>query len=528
MCHLYMAKFDARSDEELLDYINDRHGRPHLCHCRADPPRRGHLALICDATQIDMLFLEKVKNIVDDGEGARRSAAAMLAYCTKRSAWAFPTQYIAKLWDMPARSTSTTCAEKEDLFPVYKMIDTCASEFESYIPYFYSTYEDENESDCFRQEERSSCWAPVRSASGRASNSTTPPFTRSRPSRASGYEAIIINNNPETVSTDYTTSDKLYFEPLCVEDVMNIIRLEKPVGVIASLGGQTAINLAEPLRGAGRQPSSAPTVDAIEKAENRDAFEKVLESPAHSAAEGQSRHKYRGRRTRRRGDRISRARASVSYVLGGRAMQIVADEEAAARIISRTRLRSTRTSRCLWTNTFRARRSRSTRSATGRTCSSPVSWSLSSARAIHSGDSISVYPSFSISEKVKSTILDYTKKLGLGIGIVGLYNIQFIVDKDENVYHHRGQSALVPHGAVHFQGDGLSALRISARSSSSERACASRASTRSIPRRRSAGMSRRRPSPSRSCAVSTPTSRPEMKSTGEAIGYDEQPHARAV
>ena len=156
------------------------------------------------------------------------------------------------------------------------MIDTCASEFESYIPYFYSTYEDENESLVSDKKKIIVLGSgPIRIGQGVEFDYSTVHAVKTI--KASGYEAIIINNNPETVSTDYTTSDKLYFEPLCVEDVMNIIRLEKPVGVIASLGGQTAINLAEPLRERG-VTIIGTDCDAIEKAENRDAFEKVLES----------------------------------------------------------------------------------------------------------------------------------------------------------------------------------------------------------------------------------------------------------
>ena len=136
--------------------------------------------------------------------------------------------------------------DREDIYPVYKMIDTCASEFDSYVPYFYSTYEEENESIVSDKEKIIVLGSgPIRIGQGVEFDYSTVHAIRTI--HEMGYEAIVINNNPETVSTDYTTADKLYFEPLTVEDIMNIIDLEKPKGVIATLGGQTAVNLAEPL-----------------------------------------------------------------------------------------------------------------------------------------------------------------------------------------------------------------------------------------------------------------------------------------
>ena len=164
--------------------------------------------------------------------------------------------------------------EREDIFPDYKMIDTCASEFESYIPYFYSTYAGENESVVTDRKKIIVLGSgPIRIGQGVEFDYSTVHAVMTI--KQNGYEAIIINNNPETVSTDYTCSDKLYFEPLTVEDVCNIVRLEKPYGVITSLGGQTAINLAEPLLRRG-VPLIGTSCQAIDRAENRDSFEKVL------------------------------------------------------------------------------------------------------------------------------------------------------------------------------------------------------------------------------------------------------------
>ena len=140
--------------------------------------------------------------------------------------------------------------KENGILPVYKMIDTCASEFDSYVPYFYSTYEEENESVVSDKKKIIVLGSgPIRIGQGVEFDYSTVHAIWSI--RDAGYEAIIINNNPETVSTDYTTSDKLYFEPLTVEDVMNIITLENPLGIVVSLGGQTAINLAPPLDALG-------------------------------------------------------------------------------------------------------------------------------------------------------------------------------------------------------------------------------------------------------------------------------------
>lgn len=198
--------------------------------------------------------------------------------------------------------------KENGILPVYKMIDMCAGEFEGYVPYFYSTYETENESIVSKKRKIIVLGSgPIRIGPGRRIDYSTVHAVQTI--KGSGYEAIIINNNPETVSTDYTTSDKLYFEPLTVEDVMNVITLENPEGVIASLGGQTAINLADKLGALGVKIIGTD-VAAIEKAENRDCFEKIMEELKNSAAEGPCGYEYRSGNCRSSRNRISRSRPS--------------------------------------------------------------------------------------------------------------------------------------------------------------------------------------------------------------------------
>ena len=249
--------------------------------------------------------------------------------------------------------------------------------------------------------------------------------------KAAGYEAIIINNNPETVSTDYTCSDKLYFEPLTVEDVMNIIQMEQPEGVIATLGGQTAINLAQPLMERGVKIIGTDCA-AIEKAENRDAFEKLLLELGIPQPKGQAVTNIE--------DGV-KAAAEIGYpvlvrpsfVLGGRAMQIVA-KEAALREYLKTAVEIDEDKPVLVDKYIRGKEVEVDAICDGKAVFVPGIMELVERTGVHSGDSISVYPSFSISDKVKGTILDYTQKLGLGIGIIGLFNIQFIVDEQDDVY----------------------------------------------------------------------------------------------
>ena len=427
ICHLYMSKFDTQTTDELMEYI--KIGTDDRICAIAELIRRGvDIGLICYATKIDMLFLEKVRNIVSM-ENELSGAPQDVGLLREAKRMGFSDQFIAKLWGCRELDVYHM-REREGIFPIYKMIDTCASEFESYIPYFYSTYEDENESVVSDKKKIIVLGSgPIRIGQGVEFDYSTVHAVKTI--KASGYEAIIINNNPETVSTDYTTSDKLYFEPLCVEDVMNIIRLENPEGVIASLGGQTAINLAEPLRERG-VTIIGTDCDAIEKAENRDAFEKVLEALHIPQPEGRAVTKIE--------DGVAAAAkigypvlVRPSFVLGGRAMQIVADE-AGLRHYLKTAVEIDEDKPVLVDKYIQGKEVEVDAVCDGTDVFVPGIMELVERTGIHSGDSISVYPSFSISGKVKETILDYTKKLGLGIGIIGLYNIQFIVDKDENVF----------------------------------------------------------------------------------------------
>jgi len=431
VCHIYMSKFDKNkmTVEELIEYIkegtDDRiYAIAQLMYLGVDHSR------ICDATHIDMFFLDKIKNIVDFErvlENPENKGDVKLLFKAKKMG--FSDKYIAMLWQMKEEEIYEL-RKANNMFPVYKMIDSCAGEVVSDIPYFYSTYEDENESiPSDRKKVVVLGSGPIRIGQGVEFDYSTVHAVQTI--KKFGYESIIINNNPETVSTDYTTADKLYFEPLTVEDVMNVVELEKPMGVIASLGGQTAINLAEGLMKRGVKLIGTDC-EAIERAENRDSFEKIMEELKIPQPNG--------RAVTNIEDGIAAAESigypvlvRPSYVLGGRAMEIVADEEGLRHYL-KTAVEIDEDKPVLVDKYIIGKEVEVDAVCDGTDIFVPGIMEHVERTGIHSGDSISVYPTFSISQKVKDTILDYTKRLGLGIGIVGLYNIQFIVDKDENVY----------------------------------------------------------------------------------------------
>ena len=427
VCHIYHKKFDDWTVDRMLSYIKE--GTDDRLYAIAELIRRGvELALIYNSTKIDMFFLEKFKNIV---EFEKVVAANPRDIETLRDAkrMGFSDKFIGQLWGMSQKEMFLLRRE-HNIFPVYKMIDTCASEFSSYVPYFYSTYEQENESIVSEREKIVVLGSgPIRIGQGVEFDYSTVHAIWSI--RAAGYEAIIINNNPETVSTDYTTSDKLYFEPLTVEDVMNVITFEKPKGIVVSLGGQTAINLAEPLHELG-VPIIGTGVEAIRNAEDRGCFEKIMEELGIPQPEAEAVTDIEAgvRAAERIGYPVL---VRPSYVLGGRAMQIVSNEERLRHYLQ-TAVEVNEDSPVLVDRYIMGRELEVDAICDGKDVFIPGIMEHVEKTGIHSGDSISVYPTFSVSQKAKDKIIDYTVRLGRRIGIVGLYNIQFILDGEEDVY----------------------------------------------------------------------------------------------
>ena len=425
VCHLHMSKFDEMSTEALLDYVKDF--RADTLFAVTELLRRDvAIEKIHENTLITELFLESIRKITEM-EKRLQAAPGDTVLLKEAKEMGFGDQEISILWGM--KETDVYALRKANgIVPVFRMVDTLHTG--KYIAYLYSSYSDKNDSILTDKRKIVVLGAgPIRIGQGVEFDYSTVHAVQTI--RRAGYEAIIINNNPETVSTDYTTADKLYFEPLTPEDVMAIIDFEKPEGVIASLGGQTAINLAEPLMERGVKIIGTDCA-AIERAENRDSFETILEELNIPQP--------KGRAVTRIEDGVKAAEeigypvlVRPSFVLGGRAMQIVGDEEQLRHYL-RTAVEIDADKPVLVDKYIRGKEVEVDAICDGRDVFVPGIMELVERTGIHSGDSISVYPTFSISDKVKGIILQYAKKLGLGIGIIGLYNIQFIVDEKENVF----------------------------------------------------------------------------------------------
>ncbi len=424
-CHFHLPKFDTMSESELREYIKEF--KDDNIFAIAQLIRLGvGVQELFEITAITAYFLEAIERIVKK-ETEIAAAPGNVDVLKNAKLMGFSDRYIAKLWNV-SELDIYNLRKAEGLFPVYRMVDTCHTG--AYIPYFYSSYQGKNASVLTAKKKIVVLGAgPIRIGQGVEFDYSTVHAVSTI--KKSGYEAIIINNNPETVSTDYTTADKLYFEPLTAEDVMNIIEFEKPEGVIASLGGQTAINLAQPLMERGVKIIGTDCA-AIERAEDRGSFEKILRELNIPQP--------KGRAVTNIEEGIAAANeigypvlVRPSFVLGGRAMQIVAKDQDLRQYL-KTAVEIDEDKPVLVDKYIVGKEVEVDAICDGSDVFVPGIMELVERTGVHSGDSISVYPTFSVSDKVKGTILQYAKKLGLGIGIIGLFNIQFIVDKDENVF----------------------------------------------------------------------------------------------
>ncbi|MBP0986494.1 MAG: carbamoyl-phosphate synthase large subunit, partial [Oscillospiraceae bacterium] len=423
--HLYLKKFDSYSVGELEQYVSGFRSDGMFAVCEL--LRRGvSVSRIHELTMITELFLESYKKIVDMEKKLKENVNS-IDVLREAKKMGFSDGFIAELWNLKEFEVYER-RKKNGITPVFRMVDTLHTG--KYIPYLYSSYSGENESRLTEFKKIVVLGAgPIRIGQGVEFDYSSVHSVQTI--KRSKYEAIIINNNPETVSTDYTTADKLYFEPLTVEDVMAIIDYEQPDDVVVSLGGQTAINLTQPLLDRGVRIVGT-NCEAIDTAENRESFEKILKELEIPQPEG---------------DAVTDIEAGVkvaerigypvlvrpSFVLGGRAMQIVSNEEQLRRYL-RTAVEIDKDKPVLVDHYIEGKELEVDAVCDGTDVFVPGIMELVERTGIHSGDSISVYPTFSVSDKVKGIILQYSKKLGLGIGIRGLFNIQFIVDRNENVY----------------------------------------------------------------------------------------------
>ena len=426
--HLEKKEFDAYSKEELYQKIKARDDE--RIFAIAQWLRMGYsMDEIHTLTNIDYFFLKHIQRIIDlENEMIDHPKDVEVLYRLKRNG--FSDKYIARNWDMKEIDLYAM-EQKENMIPVYKMVDTCAGEFTSLTPYFYSTYEKENES--IRSSRKKIIVlgsGPIRIGQGVEFDYTTVHTVKTL--KQCGYEAIIINNNPETVSTDFSISDKLYFEPLTVEDVMHVVDLEQPEGVIVQFGGQTAINLASGLVEHGVKILGT-SLEGINKAEDRHEFENMLNVLGIPQPEGET--AVTVERALEIANKISYpVLVRPSYVLGGRAMEIVHNDEELKVYMATAVKEISHDSPILVDRYVLGKELEIDAIADGENVFIPGVMEHIERAGIHSGDSISVYPTQTISKKVKDTIIDYAMRIGKGFKFVGLYNIQFIVDKNDKVY----------------------------------------------------------------------------------------------
>ncbi|MGB7366847.1 carbamoyl-phosphate synthase large subunit [Carnobacterium jeotgali] len=387
--------------------------------------RRGYtIEDLANLTKIDLFFLDKLLHIVEIEAELKQQVKDITILATAKE-YGFSDKAIAQLWEVTERDVSNIRYEN-DIVPVYKTVDTCAAEFESNTPYFYSTYEEENESIVSDKKSVLVLGSgPIRIGQGVEFDYATVHSVKAI--QQAGYEAIIMNSNPETVSTDFSISDKLYFEPLTLEDVMHVIHLEKPVGVIVQFGGQTAINLAEPLTKMG-VTLLGTRVEDLDRAENRDLFEQALNElnvpqplgdTATTAEEAVV-----------IADRINYpVLVRPSYVLGGRGMQIV-DTQPDLENYMRNAVKASPEHPVLIDRYLVGKEVEVDAICDGKSVLIPGIMEHIERSGVHSGDSMAVYPPQSLSKEIQETIVDYTTRLALGLNCLGMMNVQFVIHED--------------------------------------------------------------------------------------------------
>ena len=425
--HIELESLKKCTIKELMDFIS-LHTDERIYAVSEALRKNATIDELYDLTKIDRFFLDKLKKIIDlEKKVKRRPWDKELFIEAKKNG--FSDSYLAKLYKSTPLKVYNFRKEN-NIFPVYKFIDTCAAEFDSYVPYFYSTYENQNES--IRSDRKKIVVlgsGPIRIGQGVEFDYTTVHAIWGIIEK--GYEAIIINNNPETVSTDYTVSDKLYFEPLTFEDVMNVINFEKPEGVVVALGGQTAINLASKLDKAGIKifGSSSKSIDL---AEDRDLFEKAMEEINIPMPKGYG--VFSLEEALKAAEEIGYpVLVRPSFVLGGRMMHIVYDEETLKEKVLEA-LAFDSEHPILVDKYISGQECEVDAVCDGENVFIPGIMEHIEKTGVHSGDSMSIYPPYSLSQEVINTIVDYTTRIGIKLQMIGLFNIQFIVDNNNDVY----------------------------------------------------------------------------------------------
>ncbi len=427
---LGLELFDAMTTEQLFEYISSPKDETIFAIFKL--LQKGvNTDTIHDITKIDLFFLTKLKNIVDVASEIQNAGIAWLDYTLylKAKKIGFGDSYIANLVNVPLQ-TILKLREKYPIHPVYKLVDTCAGEFSAVTPYYYSTYESKD--DVIKDDAKKVLVigsGPIRIGQGIEFDYCSVHSVEAL--REMGYESIIINNNPETVSTDFDISDKLYFDPLTKESVLDVINKEQPIGVIVQFGGQTSINLANALSLQGVKILGT-SVQSIDDSENREKFLVLLNQLGIPLPEGKTAYSFEQAKaiTNEIGFPVL---VRPSYVLGGRAMEVVYNNKT----LEEYMIMATDISKehpVLIDRYIKGKEIEVDGICDGSNVLIPGIMEHIEKAGVHSGDSIAVYPPQTLSTKTQKLIVSYTEKLAKALKVVGLFNIQFVMDKHEKIY----------------------------------------------------------------------------------------------
>ncbi len=416
------AASDAKLERKLVKAQDDR------LFYLAEAFRRGYsLEDLHELTKINFYFLDIVKHMAELEKTIEHHEddVDVLRIAKK---YGFSDHTIANLWDEDEDEVRKLRKEN-GIIPVYKMVDTCAAEFESQTPYFYSTYDGENESH--RSGKKSVIVigsGPIRIGQGVEFDYATVHCVKAL--QKMDYEAIVINSNPETVSTDFSISDKLYFEPLTLEDVLNVCDLEKPEGVIVQFGGQTSINLAAGLEQHGVKILGTSVKD-LNRAEDRELFDEIIKELHLNQPQGLTATTHEGviEAANKLGYPVL---VRPSYVLGGKAMEIVYNQNELEEYLH-DHVDIAADHPILVDDYLDGRECDIDAISDGKTVLLPGIMEHIEHAGVHSGDSMAVYPPQTFDEEIKQKITEVTRKLALKLNCIGIMNIQFIV-RDGEVY----------------------------------------------------------------------------------------------